>query len=65
MFTVLQRKDQTNDYSVSSFWIREEGGGGDFLPKFICRFEMCNVDIIFRYVKITVQQMKEKWAEET
>ena len=65
MFTVLQRKDQTNDYSVSTFWIREEGGGGDFLQKFICRFEICNVDIIFRYVKIIVQQMKEKWAEET
>ena len=42
-----------------------KGGGAYFLPKFICRFELCNVDIIFEYVKITVMQMKEKWAEET
>ena len=65
MFTVLQREDQANDYSVSTFWIREEGGGAYFLPKFIFRFELGKVEITFQYVKITVQQMKEKWAEET
>ena len=50
-------------YQLSGLGRRE--GGGYFLSKFICRFEICNVDIIFRNVKITVQQMKEKWAEET
>ena len=50
-------------YHLSGLGRRE--GGGYFLPKFICRFEMCNVDIIFRYVKDTLQQMKDKWAEVT
>ena len=47
MFTVLQRKDQTNDYSVSSFWIREEGGGGDIFFQNLSADLKCVMLILF------------------